>query len=145
MKRRSGAVNPNILRIVYLSICVAIVVVVIMCSSLPLNSNKEIIAVGIRTTTEKVYPNLGISFVWHVANKGNNVMSFSENTIAQITVNAMEYPTETEAISLSPGEVYDLLIRIPASCLRISEDNTVKITASSNGGTVASCVHTFQH
>lgn len=79
----------------------------------------------------------GLAFVWHVENKGQEDVSFSADSIAQVKINSTGYFLPTEPVTLQPGEVYELPIDIAAAYIRTNGSNTIEVTASSEDGTEA--------
>lgn len=134
-------------RVIFLSICMVAIFAIVLFDHLSKTETTEVISVGIRSATdnlsEEELSKDGISFTWHVTNSGTVPMTFAKNAIAQITLNAEKYDYEVVAKTLSPGESYDIEIRIPPSALRSKENNNIIITASSEKGTSGTIVYTF--
>lgn len=139
--------KPNRIRCIFLCICVVTLIAIVISDHLSKTTYTEVICVGIRSATENLSQEEisedGIGFTWHVSNNGTVPMTFAKNAIAQIIVNAEKYDYEVDAKTLSPGESYDIEIRIPPSILRSKEANTIIMTASSEKGASGTIVYTF--
>jgi len=59
-------------------------------------------------------------------------------------VNGEPYAFEEDVVSLEPNEEYSVDIHIPYPIVRETGSNTIKIIATTENGTVATCKETFR-
>jgi len=122
-----------------------VILVVVGCLIMALQGNtKDHIKVGIRSNATGAYDSDGINITWVVKNESAIEVRFDKGKIAQITVNGEPYAFEEDVVSLEPNEEYSVDIHIPYPIVRETGSNTIKIIATTENGTVATCKETFR-
>ena len=120
-------------------------IVVVGCLIITLQGDTEDhIKVGIRSDATGAYDSDGMNITWVVENESANEVRFDKGKIAQITVNGEPYAFEVDEVFLKPNEKYSVDIHIPYPIVRENGSNTIKIIATTENGTVATCKETFR-
>ena len=131
-----------------ISVSVLVILSIVLFSSIKmLNTHKDRIGVGIRSSVDinKVYDADGLNFTWLVRNESEHNVSFKEDAIAYITINGEPFNIDIGVVVLEPGEQYSLDIHIPYPIASKERNDNVTISATTENGTKGTVKHTFSH